>query len=147
MSEEAVPHFLFSVGENRYAIPLVRVVEVAPLGPITKVPFMPPYFRGIMNLRGRIVSVLDLRLKFKLAAASSGETAILVLDLAPIRLGVVVDSIDRVISVEPSQVKPIQAPFGVIDEFLLGAVEWGGGLVLLMDADKAVEIDEWRKAA
>lgn len=145
-SDTSTPHFLFSVGESRYALPLSSVAEVAPLGKITKVPFMPTYFRGITNLRGRIVSVLDLRLKFDLPASDSSETAILVLDLGSSRVGVIVDSVDKVIPIAPGQVKPVQAPNGAIDDFLLGAIELNGTLVLMMDAAKAVKVEEWRPA-
>lgn len=71
---ESLEKFLgFSLGTEEYAIPLLSVKEVIALPEITPVPFSPPHFLGIINLRGQIISVMDLRKKFALGEAKFGE--------------------------------------------------------------------------
>ena len=92
-------HLSFKLGKETYAIPLLTVREVIGMPEITPVPFTPGYFLGIMNLRGQVISVVDLRLKLNLKQQGANpETAVIICDLGSTSLGVVVDSIDAVIS-------------------------------------------------
>jgi len=83
-------YLAFSLGKEQYAIPLLQVKEVIGQTETTPMPYAPAHFKGIMNLRGQVISVIDLRLKFKMEAKESeGQTAIIILDLSPLSLGVV----------------------------------------------------------
>lgn len=139
MSDTSVSYFLFSLAAGRYAVPLMAVEEVATIGPITPVPFMPDYFRGIMNLRGRVVSVLDLRAKLGLPAVITAETSMLVMDEGGGHLGVIVDSVDRVITFEAGSVNAEgRVEVGCPQDWLTGIAEWGGSLVVLLDVKKMI---------
>jgi len=98
---------IFALGEERYAVPLLKVKEVIALNEITPVPFAPPYFRGIMNLRGQVISVIDLRLKLgQKNPVFNSETAVVILDLSPLSLGVIVDTVDSVHTVTEKELQP-----------------------------------------
>lgn len=89
---------VFSLQNENYAIPLLSVREVIAMPEVTPVPQSPAHFVGIMNLRGQIISILDLRQKFGLKPQFNPETSVVILDLDGSSLGVVVDSVNSVIN-------------------------------------------------
>lgn len=93
----------FTLGQEDYAIPLLSVKEVIALPEVTPMPFTPPHFVGIMNLRGQVISVIDLRQKLGIKSGAAAETSVIICDLSPMVLGVVVDSINFVLSPDPSE--------------------------------------------
>lgn len=138
----------FSLGAEEYAIPLLVVKEVIAVPEITHVPFTPAHFLGIMNLRGQIISVVDLRLKFGIKPESSDETAVIICDLAPLALGIVVDSINAVVAPLASEVaaKPdVQSSRGT--EYITGVFHKDRKLVLLLDIGKALGVEDIQLAA
>lgn len=88
----------FSLGNENFAIPLLKVKEVIGMPQLTVVPYTPKYFLGIMNLRGQVLSVIDLRAKLGIVGKQGDESGVIILDLDGCHLGVVVDSINRVMS-------------------------------------------------
>jgi purine-binding chemotaxis protein CheW len=142
---DAVNRYLaFSLSGEEYAVPLLSVKEVIGIPEITPIPFAPPHFLGIMNLRGQIVSVLDLRTKFGMKeAARSEESALIILNLDPIFLGVVVDSVNKVIGVLASE---ISDPPELLDvnaaAFLTGVARKEDKLILLLDIVKTLDIED-----
>jgi len=94
----------FSLGAEEYAVRLLKVKEVIARPEITPVPQTPPYFLGIMNLRGQVISVLDLRLKLGIKAQQNSETAVIIFDLETVTIGVVVDSVNSVLAPSPEHI-------------------------------------------
>lgn len=94
----------FCLGSEEYAIPLLSVREVIAVPEVTPVPFTASYYIGIMNLRGQVITIVDLRKKLGIKDHSSSETAVIICDLSPVCLGVVVDSISSVIAPNASEV-------------------------------------------
>ena len=138
----------FSLGEEEFAIPLMRVKEVIAYTDITPVPYAPPHFQGIMNLRGQVVSVFDLRTKLRFAAADRGpETAIIILDLAPLSVGVVVDSVNSVVPVPAEAVSPPpDVDSGRSVECIQGVAHRDKQLILLLDIDKTLSVEDLKVA-
>lgn len=105
-------HYItFRLGEELFAINVFQVREVLDMGPVTKVPTSPGYLRGVINVRGKAIAVVDLRSRFGLPAASdTPQTRIVVLELEldgePCVVGGVADSVHEVIEVEASQLEP-----------------------------------------
>ena len=95
-------HLIFNLDERRYAVPLTRVREVIGLTEITPLPKVPRYYLGLINLRGQIISVVDLRLKFGLSQATPNpkKTSIVISQVGAILLGSVVDEVSEVIGYE-----------------------------------------------
>jgi purine-binding chemotaxis protein CheW len=135
---------VFSLCKEEYAVPLLKVKEVIALTEITPVPYTPAHFKGIMNLRGHIISVIDLRLKFRMPKAElAGETAIIILDLAPLSFGVIVDSIDSVLAVEQSQLQaPPDIESNVKSDYITGVTRKENKLILLLDIDRTLSVED-----
>jgi len=129
---------------------LLKVREVIAQTEITPVPYTPRYIKGVTNLRGQVITVIDLRAKLKIKTAdASSETAIIILDLVPVSLGIVVDSVDSVVAIHPDQVRPSPDLEGEIHTDLLGIARIDEKLILILDIDKTLNLDELtgRKAA
>ncbi len=143
-STEKDRYLVFSLCEEQYAIPLLKVKEVIGMPTITPVPHAPPHFKGVMNLRGQIISVIDLRVKFRMSRADfTPETAIIVLDFASVVLGVIVDSVASVLAALESELAEVPAieshlPPGCIT----GVYRKSERLTFLIDIERAVGLAE-----
>ncbi len=136
-------YLCFMLGEESYAIPLLSVKEVIAPPEITPVPQTPPYFLGIMNLRGQIISVMDLRTKLSIKPSASSETSVIICDLISSSIGIVVDSIDSVLSPtrEALSAKPeIQSQRNT--DYIEGVFRNGEQLVLLLDVVKTLSLGD-----
>lgn len=112
----------FFLGDEEYAIEILKVQEIIGLMSITPVPKMPEYIRGVLNLRGKIVPVMDLRMRFNFAAVEdTEETCIIVLQEEGYQMGVVVDKVSEVADIDSSQIEEVPS-VGVSgkSEFLSG---------------------------
>lgn len=133
----------FSLGPEEYAIPLLGVREVIAIPEITPVPHTPPHFLGMMNLRGQVISIIDLRLKFNIKAETSGETAVIICDLGGCSLGVVINSVNSVLALTDADIAPkpqIQSQKST--DYITGVAKREGRLVLLLDIHKALSLQE-----
>jgi purine-binding chemotaxis protein CheW len=131
----------FRVDRELYGVPIDQVHEIVRLPAITPVPDALAGIEGIMNLRGRIVAVLDLRRRLRLPPAPrSARTRVLVVEVAGQRLGLLVDEASEVIKVPDAAVEPPPAEaFGVGEENLVtGVGKLDGRLVLLVDLERLV---------
>lgn len=138
----------FSLGQEDYAIPLLNVKEVIAVPEITSIPFTPNYFLGIMNLRGQVISVLDLRHKLGIKFEKSKETSVIICDLNPLVVGVVVDSINAVVSPTQSEysAKPdVQGSQNT--DYISGVYRRENKLVLLLEISRALGLEDLRLAS
>ena len=129
----------FSLGEEQYAIPLLSVREVIAPPEITRVPQTSAHFLGITNLRGQVISIIDMRVKLSIKPGNSSETAVIICDLYPNSIGVIVDSINSVISPTPDQIseKP-EIPGSKNTEYIKNVMRVDGKLILLLDIAKTL---------
>ncbi|MBX9704403.1 MAG: chemotaxis protein CheW, partial [Silvanigrellaceae bacterium] len=133
----------FSLGSEEYAIPLLSVKEVIAVPDITPIPYTPPHFLGIMNLRGQVISVIDLRLKLNIKSSQSQETAIIICDIHPYCVGIVVDSINSVITAKAEELseKPqIQSTKNT--DFITEIYNNSENLIVLIDIAKTLDLDD-----
>ncbi len=136
-------YLCFSLGQEEYAIPLLSVKEVIALPEITPVPQSAPYFLGIMNLRGQVISVIDLRTKLSIKPSDSSETSVIICDLNPNSIGVVVDSINSVINPAPNSIseKPeIQTQKN--NDYIQGVYREKDKLILLLEIAKTLSVGD-----
>lgn len=141
----SIERFLqFSLGTEDYAIPLLKVKEVIAVSELTPVPFAPPHFRGIMNLRGQIISVIDLRIKFKMSKADfTQETAIVILDLGKLCFGVIVDCVSSVLAATAAEIAAApDVESSVKSDYIQGVTRKDNRLVLLLDIEKVLSIED-----
>lgn len=137
-------YLVFSLCEEQYAVELSKVKEVIAMTDTTPIPYAPSYFKGIMNLRGQVISVIDLRLKFKLSQAQVGaETAIIILDLSPLCLGIIVNSVNSVMALSSSEIG--EAPdveTSVKGDFIKGVARKDDKLILLLDIASTLNVED-----
>ncbi|MDP4151888.1 MAG: chemotaxis protein CheW [Bacillota bacterium] len=100
-------YLTFSIGKEVYAIEIKFVTEIIGIQPITEVPELPKYVRGIVNLRGSIIPVMDVRLRFKKDFAEYNDrTCIIVVDVKDISVGLIVDNVTEVLSISDEDIVP-----------------------------------------
>lgn len=133
----------FSLGEEEYAMPLLRVREVIAMPDITSIPQTPSYFLGIMNLRGQVITILDLRTKLGIKPANTSEVAVIICDLGSISIGVVVDSINSVLTPKAGELseRPTMQG-GKAADYITGVYRKEAGLVLLLDISKLLSVED-----
>ncbi len=145
---KAERYLSFSLGEESFAIPLLDVREVIAITETTPIPFAPTHFLGIMNLRGQVISVIDLRKKLGIKPNQSTENAIIICNLQAVTIGMVVDSVDNVLHVQSVDVseKP-EIDGSKKTEFITGVYRQEKRLVLFLDIAKALSLDDQKAIA
>lgn len=136
--EQTTRYLVFRVGKDLYGVSLGTVREVIALPEVTPVPSAPPYFLGVVNLRGQVTSIVDLRIRLGVMKQTGPEMAAIICDLEICRLGVLVDSIEKVIALRPSQVSP---PPQFIP-FITGAFQSDAGIILITDIATMLSVPE-----
>ncbi len=133
----------FNLGNEVYAIPLLNVKEVIPVPNTTPVPNIPAYYKGIMNLRGQIISILDLRKKLNIKPNEDLEEAVVIVELQGLNIGVIVDSINRVLHLQKEEVGEIPEVSSQINtRFIEGVYKGADALTILLDLDGILNIKE-----
>lgn len=135
-------YLTFLLAGEEYGIDILKVQEIRGWLPVTRIPHTPPHVQGVLNLRGTIIPIIDLRRRFDMAKAEYTPTTVVIVmsiaDKAGKRvIGVVVDGVSDVLNITPDAIKP--APnFGtaVRTEFVNGLGAIGNRMVILLDSDK-----------
>jgi len=146
-SGEGARFLNFSLGAEEYGIPLLTVKEVIAVPDMTPVPFTPTHFLGVMNLRGQVISVIDLRRKLGVKETKGKEEAVIICDLGQGCLGMVVDSVNSVISPYPEELSapPEIGTAGANTEYLTNIYRSDKRLVFLIDVIRLLDAQD-RKA-
>ncbi len=130
----------FSLAGKEYGVDIMSVKEIAKAGRFTYVPNAATFVRGVYNLRGEIISVIDLRIFFHLPAERKAEEALeslIILKIEEHVFGVIVDAIDKVVGISSSNIQPPHPIFGDINvKYIKGIVENGGKLYIILDVEK-----------
>ena len=137
-------YLTFKVANEEYGLEILKVQEIIGIMTVTRVPKMPDFVRGVINLRGKVIPVIDLRLKFGIQSQDDTEkTCIIVVqitrDSSQVTTGVIVDEVSEVLDIEEDQVE--DAPlFGesVDTDFILGMGKVGQKVVMFLDIDKVL---------
>ena len=137
--------YLTVVLENEaYGIGVLKVREIIRLQKITPVPQMPAYVKGVINLRGRVIPIVDMRVKFGLKAEFAERTCIVVVQVKlpteqTVQMGLIVDSVEEVVTLQASEIEPTP-DFGmkINTEYLLGMAKVKGAVKTLLDIDRVV---------
>ena len=138
----------FSLGAEEYAVRLLTVKEVIAKPEVTPVPQSPPYFLGIMNLRGQVISIVDLRAKLGVKSKETAETSVIIFDLKEAIIGVVVDSVNAVLAPETEDISENPDIHGANkNNYIEGVYRWNNQLVLFLNIAKALGIEDLTIAA
>ncbi|MCC6138890.1 MAG: purine-binding chemotaxis protein CheW [Bdellovibrionaceae bacterium] len=138
---EVQAYLRFSLAKEHYALPLLSVKEVIAMPEVTQLPNTPKHFMGIMNLRGQIISIIDLRAKFQIKNEFNPETTVIICDMKPFCMGIVVNSVDSVLSVKSEDIKPKpEIDSHKSTDYITGVVNYQEDLILLIDIAKALDV-------
>jgi purine-binding chemotaxis protein CheW len=147
-------YLTFAVAGEVYGVPVLAVREIIRLCPITPVAHMPPHVRGVINLRGRVLPLVDLRLRFGLpAAADHDRTCIIVAQVSSAAGGnrpyaVVVDGVDEVVGFTADDIVPPPDFGGAVDiRFITGMARRNSGVTTLVDLDAVAATDRLPEAS
>lgn len=137
-------YLTFAVGEEIYGIGIGMVTEIVGLQPITAMPEMPDYIKGIINLRGKIIPVMDMRRRFhKEPMAYNDRTCIIVLDMQDVSIGLIVDQVAEVTSIADENIAtPPDYRAGIENRYLQGIGKAGNAVILLLDTQKLLRDEE-----
>jgi purine-binding chemotaxis protein CheW len=133
----------FLAGEE-YGIAILKVHEIIGMMAITSVPRTPEYIRGVINLRGKVIPIIDLRLKFGMPAQDqTSETCIIVVHVEGIELGIVVDRVSEVSNIAGESIEDVPS-FGadVCTDYILGIGKSQGKVKILLDIDRVLSTSE-----
>ncbi len=134
----------FTLGMETYGVDILRVQEIRGWSPVTRVPQSPPHVLGVLNLRGSIVPIVDLRMRFRLEQAEyNALTVIIVLSVETAHgrrdLGVVVDGVSDVIDINPADIKPAPDLGSQVNtEFIHGLLTLSENMIMLLDIDSLI---------
>ena len=141
-------YLTFTLADEEYGIGILKVKEIIGIMAITTVPQTPEYMKGVINLRGKVIPVVDLRLKFGMESMDYTErTCIIVVEIdgdnRKIQMGIVVDSVSEVLNIKGGDIE--DAPnFGsrLNTDYILGMAKTGGKVKILLDIDKVLSGSE-----
>ena len=153
LSDLAGKYLTFTLDNEDYGLEILKVREIIGIMDIAKVPQMPEYVKGVINLRGQVIPVIDLRLRFGMEQAPITEqTCIIVLEISnqnqPFQTGIIVDKVSEVLDISEDQIEP--APnFGqnVDTDFILAMAKAEDSVKILLDIDKVLLSDNLAKLA
>ena len=128
----------FTLGSEEYGIDILKVQEIRGYEAVTTIAHAPEFIKGVINLRGIIVPIVDMRIKFKLGNVSYDETTVvIVLNFANRVVGMVVDGVSDVITLKPEQIKPAPEFGASLDtKYLLGLGTVDERMLILVDIEK-----------
>ena len=134
----------FTLGKEDYGIEIRFVTEIIGIQAITEVPELPDYVKGIINLRGKIIPVMDVRLRFKKEPVEYNDrTCIIVIDIKNISIGMIVDTVSEVISIEDENiVPPPSLKTGFQNRYVKGIGKVDNDVKLLLDCEKILNEEE-----
>jgi len=147
-SENEGKYLTFQLAEEGYGIGILKVREIIGMLPVTPVPQTPMFLKGVINLRGQVIPVVDLRLKFGLMEEEYTErTSIIVVEVKGlannIPIGIVVDTVSEVINIQAQEIEPAPT-FGasINTNFILGMAKTEGGVKILLNIDQVLSAEE-----
>ncbi len=145
---ETGKYLTFVLEKETYGIGILKVKEIIGMMPITSVPRTPEFIKGIVNLRGKVIPVVDLRLKFNMASIPySDRTCIIVVEIdgpsGTVPIGIVVDAVSEVLNIKEEEIEETPA-FGakMNTDYILGMAKKDDGVKILLDIDSVLNIKE-----
>jgi purine-binding chemotaxis protein CheW len=144
VAQRAGKYLTFILAEETYGLEILKVREIIGLMDITAVPRTPNFVKGVINLRGKVIPVVDLRLKFGMSEAQrTEETCIIVVDVGTVEMGIMVDKVSEVLNIAAGDIEDTPS-FGtnVDTDFILGIGKAAGKVSILLDIAKVLTQSE-----
>ena len=148
MADREGKYLTFTMAEEEYGIGILKIKEIIGMMPITTVPQTPDFVKGVINLRGKVIPVMDLRLRFGMEAIDYTErTCIIVVEIKStagmVQIGIVVDAVSEVLNIKGEDIEDTPT-FGtkLNTDYILGMAKMEGGVKILLDIDRVLSADE-----
>ena len=148
MSDKEGKYLTFSLSDEEYGIGILKIREINGMMPITSVPQTPAFVKGVINLRGKVIPVIDLRLRFGMQSIDYTErTCIIVVEIVgqagTVQIGIVVDAVSEVLNIKAEDIEE-PPTFGVKlnTAYILGMAKVEGGVKILLDIDQVLSAEE-----
>ncbi|HZX80608.1 MAG TPA: chemotaxis protein CheW [Lysobacter sp.] len=137
-------YLTFTLGSEEYGVDILKVQEIRGYDQVTRLPGAPDFVKGAINLRGLIVPVVDMRMKFQLSQATYDDTTVMiVLGIAGRTIGIVVDGVSDVLRLEASQLRAVPDLGSAIDrKFLMGLGVVDERMLILLDIERLMTSEE-----
>lgn len=137
-------YLIFSMGNELYGMEIRYITEIIGIQPITVVPGMPEYIKGITNLRGKIIPIMDARLRFKKPVKEYDDrTCVIVIETDDISIGLIVDGVAEVLALSDDDIAPPPDISKSIHKYVMGIGKTGDSVKLLLDCQKLLSDDDW----
>ena len=148
MADREGKYLTFTMADEEYGIGILKIKEIIGMMPITPVPRTPEYVKGVINLRGKVIPVVDLRLRFGMDAIEYNErTCTIVVEIegntGTVLMGIVVDSVSEVLNIKGEDIEDTPT-FGtkLNTDYILGMAKMEGGVKILLDIDQVLKSEE-----
>jgi purine-binding chemotaxis protein CheW len=141
-------YLTFTLANEDFGIGILKIKEIIGMMPITKVPRCPEFVKGVVNLRGRVIPVLDLRMRFGMQSAEYTErTCIVVVEVdsgsATLMVGLIVDSVSEVLNIKAEDIEGTPEFGAKVDtDYILGMAKMSGGVKILLNIDKTLHAED-----
>ena len=137
-------YLAFTLGKEEYGIDILKVQEIRGYETVTRIANAPDFIKGVVNLRGIIVPIVDMRIKFQLGEPTYDQfTVVIILNVAGRVVGMVVDSVSDVITLSPEQIKPAPEMGTALDtDYLIGLGTLDQRMLILVDIDRLMSNPE-----
>ena len=147
---QANKYLCFRIDTESYGIEIRHVIEIVEVQRISEVPDLPPYVKGVINLRGKVIPVVDLRLRFGMSErVYDDRTCIVVSEIEGVTLGFLVDTVEEVLEIPESQVEPAPRFKSVSgqERYIAGMGKVGTAVKILLDVEKLVMDEDVRSVS
>jgi len=144
MNDGVLEALAFKLGNEEYGIKILKVQEIRGYEAVTRIASAPEHVKGVVNLRGTIVPIVDMRIKFKLGEPTYNQfTVVIILNIQDRVVGMVVDSVSDVITLTADQVKPAPDMGGALNtDYLVGLGTVDERMIILVDIDRLMSSEE-----
>ena len=148
MVDKEGKYLTFTLAKEQYGIGILKIKEIIGMMPVTPVPHTPDYVKGVINLRGKVIPVMDLRLRFGIEAIDYTErTCIIVVEIAgaagTIQIGIVVDAVSEVLNIKGEDIEDTPTFGTKLDlDYIFGMAKMEGGVKILLDIDRVLSAEE-----
>jgi purine-binding chemotaxis protein CheW len=148
MAQKEGKYLTFTMADEEYGVGILKIKEIIGMMPITTVPQTPEFVKGVINLRGKVIPVLDLRLRFGMESIDyTDRTCIIVVEIAgpsgTVMIGIVVDAVSEVLNIKGEEVEETPT-FGakLNTDYIFGMAKMGGGVKILLDIDRVLSSEQ-----
>lgn len=148
MEQREGKYLTFTLADEEYGIGILKIKEIIGMMTVTTVPQTPEFVKGVINLRGKVIPVIDLRLRFGMESMDYTErTCIIVVEIdgtvGTVQIGIVVDSVSEVLNIKSDEIEDTPT-FGarLNTDYILGMAKMGGGVKILLDINRVLKAEE-----